>query len=63
MNKANALLLIVTGVAIGALGGILLAPRKGEKTRKKMMKHAKDIADDVKGKISTASQRLMTSVK
>jgi len=41
MKLSNAALLLLTGVAIGAITGILIAPDEGEKTRKKLMKQAK----------------------
>lgn len=39
MKKATFLLL--TGIALGAIAGLLLAPEEGSKTRKKWMKKAK----------------------
>ena len=33
--------LLLTGIAIGAIAGLLLAPEEGSKTRKKWMKKAK----------------------
>jgi len=41
MKLSNATLLLLTGVAIGALAGLLLAPEEGAKTRNKWMKKAK----------------------
>ncbi len=40
------------GVAAGLAVGILLAPDKGEETRKKIKKTAEDCVDKVKEKIS-----------
>jgi len=50
MNSSKVLLGVLGGVAVGALAGILLAPNKGSKTRKKIMNKGKDFADDMKGK-------------
>lgn len=50
MNSSKVLLGILGGVAVGAMAGILLAPDKGSKTRKKIMKKGKDFADDMKEK-------------
>lgn len=41
MKFKNAALLILTGAAIGALAGLLLAPDEGSNTRKKLLKKAK----------------------
>ena len=50
MNSSKLLLGILAGVAVGAMAGILLAPDKGSKTRKKIMNKSKDFADDMKEK-------------
>jgi len=50
MNSSKVLLGVLGGVAVGAIAGILLAPDKGSKTRKKIMDKSKGFADDVKGK-------------
>ena len=41
MKLSNAALLILTGVAVGAIAGLLMAPDEGTATRKKLMKKAK----------------------
>ena len=41
MKISNAAVLLLTGIAIGGLAGLLLAPEEGSKTRKKWMKKAK----------------------
>ena len=50
MNSSKVLLGVLGGVAVGAIAGILLAPDKGSKTRKKIMDKGKGFADDMKGK-------------
>ncbi len=50
MNTSKVLLGVLGGVAVGAIAGILLAPDKGSKTRKKIMDKSKGFAHDVKGK-------------
>ena len=50
MNSSKVVLGILGGVAAGALMGILFAPEKGSKTRKKIANKSKGFADDMKGK-------------
>lgn len=50
MNSSKVLLGILGGVAAGALAGILLAPDKGSKTRKKIASKGKGFTDDMKYK-------------
>ncbi|MGV9013111.1 MAG: YtxH domain-containing protein [Flavobacteriales bacterium] len=38
MSVKNTLTALVAGVAIGAVGGLMLAPASGDRTRKKLMK-------------------------
>ncbi len=52
MKRGNILLGILGGVAVGALLGILLAPDKGENTRKKIVKKGEDYVDGVKVKFN-----------
>ncbi|MES2565861.1 MAG: YtxH domain-containing protein [Bacteroidota bacterium] len=61
MSRGNILIGALAGVAAGAMLGILLAPDKGAKTRKKLSKLKSDTTDDVKEKvdeiINSASQK------
>lgn len=50
--KSGSFFALLAGVAVGATLGILLAPDKGEETRKKIKKTAGDCVDKVKEKIS-----------
>ncbi len=52
MKSSNALLLILTGAAVGAVAGLLLAPDEGAETRKKLMKKAKKYKKAMEDKIS-----------
>jgi gas vesicle protein len=70
MKLSNAVLLLLTGIAVGAVAGILLAPEEGTKTSKKLLKKArkykklledkvsdyKDKAADLKDNIEGAAQ-------
>lgn len=50
--KSSSFFALLTGAAVGLTVGILLAPEKGEETRKKIKKAADDCVDKVKEKIS-----------
>ncbi len=50
MNSGKLLLGVLGGVAAGALLGILFAPEKGSKTRKKISKKGEDYVDGFKEK-------------
>lgn len=50
MNSSKIVLGFLGGVAVGAIAGILLAPDKGSKTRKKIVSKSKDFSADIKGK-------------
>lgn len=50
MNSSKVLLGVLGGVAAGAIAGILFAPAKGSKTRKRIMKKGKNYSDDLKNK-------------
>lgn len=51
MNTGKVVLGVIGGVAAGALIGVLFAPDKGSKTRKKILDSGKDYMDDWKGKL------------
>lgn len=48
MANSKALLGFVAGAAVGALAGILYAPDKGTKTRKKIVNKTGDLSDSLK---------------
>jgi gas vesicle protein len=50
MNSSKVVLGILGGVAAGALLGVLFAPDKGSKTRKKIVYKSNGLVDDIKGK-------------
>lgn len=50
MKTSNVILGVLGGVAVGAIAGILFAPAKGTKTRKKIMKKGNDYTKDLKNK-------------
>lgn len=60
-TTGNTLIALVSGAAIGAVLGILFAPDKGDKTRKKIKDGYKDIQKDVKSKLANAKVDLEES--
>lgn len=50
MDTGKVALGVLGGIAVGAIAGILFAPAKGSKTRKRILKKGKGYADDVKNK-------------
>lgn len=56
MNSSKVLLGILGGVAAGALMGVLFAPDKGLKTRKKIIGKAKNSKDVLKDKLDLLLQ-------
>jgi gas vesicle protein len=51
MSKGNIVIGALAGVAAGAILGLILAPEKGSKTRKKIARLKSQSADDVKHKV------------
>jgi gas vesicle protein len=52
MNTGKILLGVIAGAAAGALAGILFAPAKGSKTRKRILKKGEAYSDAVKDKFN-----------
>jgi gas vesicle protein len=52
MNSGKVLLGVLAGVAVGALAGILLAPAKGSRTRRRILKKGEKFADGIKDKFN-----------
>ena len=43
---------VLLGIGVGALLGVLFAPQKGTKTRRKIMNMGQDYAEELKGKFN-----------
>ncbi len=59
MKIKNAAIILLTGAAIGAVAGLLLAPDEGVATRKKWMKKAKKYKKDFKNKASAYKDKIV----
>lgn len=53
MSSGKVLLGVLAGVAAGAVLGILFAPDKGSKTRKKIVDSSEDVLDDMSDKLKS----------
>jgi gas vesicle protein len=58
MKNRNVLLAVLGGVAAGALIGMLIAPGKGSKTRKKITKGGEEYFDALRQKYADLLDRL-----
>jgi len=70
MKTSTVVLSVLGGVAVGALAGVLFAPAKGTKTRKRIMKKGNDYTKDLKnkfediyGNIATQYENVMEDAK
>lgn len=50
MSTGKVILGTLAGLAVGAIAGILFAPEKGSKTRRKIMHKGEDYMEDIKSK-------------
>lgn len=57
-NTGNTMIAVLAGVLVGAGIGILYAPDKGSKTRKKVKDGYDDAKNDVTGKFDSVSTKL-----
>lgn len=59
MNSGKAVLGVLVGIAAGAALGILFAPEKGSRTRKKIVRKGEDIANTLDEKINEKFDELV----
>jgi gas vesicle protein len=60
MNASKVLMGVLGGVAAGAVAGILFAPAKGTKTRKRIMKKGNNLKKDMKNKFEDVYKTIST---
>jgi len=60
MNASKVLMGVLGSVAVGAVAGILFAPAKGTKTRKRIMKKGNDLKKDMKNKFEDVYKTIST---
>lgn len=51
MGNGKIILGVLTGLAIGGIAGILFAPEKGSRTRRKILNKSEDYFEDIKEKL------------
>jgi gas vesicle protein len=54
--KTNTFFALVTGLAAGAILGVLFAPDKGENTREQLRKNAEDGLDKLRGALEKVEE-------
>jgi len=57
-NTEKTIIAFAMGAAVGATLGILFAPAKGSKTRKKLKSEGQKVVDNLEDKITQAKQKL-----
>jgi gas vesicle protein len=57
MKTNNIILGVVSGLAVGAILGVLFAPEKGETTRKKIATKGSDLADNLKSQFDDLASK------
>ncbi len=58
MSNSKVFFALLTGIAVGSAAGVLLAPYKGAKTRKKILKKGNNILSNIKDKTDEAGEQL-----
>lgn len=63
MGTGKTLLGMLAGIAAGALIGVLLAPEKGTRMRKRLLRKGEDLKDSLTEKIDEKFEDLTDAVK
>ena len=62
MTTGKALLGVLSGIAVGTVIGILLAPDKGDKLRKNISRKSEDLAEAINDKIDEKFAELLKTI-
>ncbi|MGK7397094.1 MAG: YtxH domain-containing protein [Candidatus Cyclobacteriaceae bacterium M3_2C_046] len=62
-NTSKVILALLTGAAAGSIVGLLMAPESGDKSRKKLMKNAKKLNQDIKANLEEVSVKGQAALK
>lgn len=63
MKSGKVLLGVLAGAAVGALVGVLFAPDKGSKTRKKILNKGEDYTEELKDKFDELVESIAKKYK
>jgi gas vesicle protein len=60
-DSSNAIVALLTGLAVGAVLGVLFAPSSGEETRGLIADRASGLGEDLKDKYQSAKDKVLSS--
>ncbi len=60
-DSSNAIVALLTGLAVGAVLGVLFAPSSGEETRNLIAERASGLGEDLKDKYQSARDKVVNS--
>jgi len=63
MKNRNLILGLLGGIAIGSILGVLFAPEKGSKTRKKLVDSGMDLSGNLKDTIDDLTNKITNTIE